>query len=171
MTKRILSLCLVLAMVLSLVPVIGTPKVSAATTQTVKIYFKNTDGWSKVNGYVWTSDNTPQMGQWPGTALSMGSNGLYELTVNYTTGTGLNFIFNNGSGTQTADLWTDADVCYGWEVDKAVLIDCEGTDVEDIVIEQPTLDITRPMYNILGQKVGTTYHGIVIHNGEKMLLP
>ena len=105
MTKRIFCLCLALAMVLSLVPAIGITKASAATTQTVKIYFKNNDGWDKVYGYVWTSDNTPQMGQWPGSPLSRGSNGLYELTVNYTTGTGLNFIFNNGgNGAQTADL-------------------------------------------------------------------
>ena len=102
MTKRILSLCLALVLLLSLIPAV---RISAATTKTVKIYFKNTDGWSKVSGYVWTSDNNPQMGQWPGTPLSVGSNGLYELTVNYTMGTGLNFIFNNGgNGAQTADL-------------------------------------------------------------------
>ena len=71
---------------------------------------------------------------------------------------------------QTADLWTDEDVCYGWEGAKAVKIDCSGTDVENVpTVTTPMLDITRPMYNILGQKVGASYYGIVIQNGHKYL--
>ena len=118
MKKRVLSLFLALALLISLVPAFAAAEVSAATTQTVKIYFKNTDGWSKVNGYVWTSDGTPQMGSWPGTALSADSNGLYVLTVDYTTGTGLNFIFNDGSS-QTGDLSvSDSSLssCQSWWV-------------------------------------------------------
>jgi hypothetical protein len=82
----------------------------------------------------------------------------------------VNFIFNNGSGTQTADLWTDEDVCYGWEGSKAVKIDCSGTDVENVQTETiPMLDITKPMYNILGQQVGAGYQGIIIQNGYKYI--
>ena len=82
----------------------------------------------------------------------------------------VNFIFNNGAGIQTADLWTDEDVCYGWEADAAVKIDCEGTAVENVTAEiTPALDSKQPMYNVLGQKVGITYHGIVIQNGHKYL--
>ena len=82
----------------------------------------------------------------------------------------VNFIFNNGSGTQTADLWTDVDVCYGWEEKKAVLIDCEGTDVENVEVENiPALDTQKAMYNVLGQRVNANYNGIVIQNGHKYL--
>ena len=84
----------------------------------------------------------------------------------------VNFIFNNGSGTQSADLWTDEDVCYGWENKKAVIIDCHGTtDVENIETEKdaPALDINQPMYNVLGQLVTADYHGVVIQNGYKYI--
>ncbi len=82
----------------------------------------------------------------------------------------VNFIFNNGSGTQTADLWTDEDVCYGWENSKAVLIECGGTAVEDVKTDNiPALDINKPMYNVLGQKVNATYRGIIIQDGYKYL--
>ncbi|MBE6924441.1 MAG: type I pullulanase, partial [Ruminococcaceae bacterium] len=119
MKKRIISIILVLAMLLSLIPILAFMKASAATTQTVKLYFKNTDGWSKVYGYVWDSKGNPQMGSWPGTALSADSNGLYVLEVNYTTGTGLNFIFNNNGGSQTGDLSisdTKLASCQSWWV-------------------------------------------------------
>ena len=80
----------------------------------------------------------------------------------------MNFIFNNGSGTQTADLWTDEDVCYAWENSKAVLVACDGTDVENVEIENiPALNVNMPMYNILGQQVDKNYRGIIIQNGYK----
>jgi hypothetical protein len=83
----------------------------------------------------------------------------------------INFIFNNGSGTQSSDLRTDEDVCYGWEAGDAKLIDCPGTDVEDVVSPvTPKLDINQPMYNMLGQPVNVTYRGIVIQNGNKYLI-
>ena len=83
----------------------------------------------------------------------------------------VNFIFNAGQGMeQTDDLWTDEDVCYAWENKKAVLVDCSGTDVENVETEDvPMLDITQPMYNVLGQQVGVEYRGIVIQNGYKFV--
>ena len=134
------------------------------------ISFAKPKEWSKVYLYSWNDGGaTLYTGDWPGSEITTTNKKGWYYHIFDAAVKEVNFIFNNGSGTQTADLWTDADVCYGWEVDKAVLIDCEGTDVEDIVIEQPTLDTTRPMYNILGQKVGTNYHGIVIQNGHKYL--
>ena len=53
---------------------------------------------------------------------------------------------------------------------KAVIIDCHGTtDVEDITTPTPSLDITQPMYNVLGQQVDATYKGIIIQNGYKYI--
>ena len=62
---------------------------------------------------------------------------------------------------------------YEAETGKAtyIMVDCPGatTDVEDMPIDQPMLDMTQPMYNILGQRVNATYHGIIIQNGYKYL--
>ena len=81
----------------------------------------------------------------------------------------VNFIFNDGAGIQTSDLWTDADVCYGWKVDSEVLVECDGTDVENIPVDIPALDLTKPMYNVLGQEVNAQYRGIVLQNGYKYI--
>ena len=88
--------------------------------------------------------------------------GLYYHTFD-TSVKEVNFIFNNGSGTQTADLWTDEDVCYGWENNKAVLIDCTGTDVEEVPVATQTTKFIRNgqllilhegiLYNVMGQVV------------------
>ena len=104
--RRVLSLCLALAMLLALLPATRLITEVSASSQTVTVYFKNSDGWGDVYGYVWDSSNTALMGTWPGTKLSTDSTGMYKLSVEYvptTTGT-FNFIFNSGSGSQTADL-------------------------------------------------------------------
>jgi hypothetical protein len=64
----------------------------------------------------------------------------------------------------------DEDVCYGWENGKAKIIDCAGTDVED-VLTQPNLDFNQAAYDVLGRTVDlNSYRGIVIQNGCKFLL-
>lgn len=135
------------------------------------IGFRKPDDWEKVYLYSWNEGGaTKYTGDWPGSEMTtMNDRGIYthqfEATVKE-----VNFIFNNGSGTQTSDLWTDEDVCYGWEASKAVKIDCSGTDVENVQTETiPMLDITKPMYNILGQQVGAGYQGIIIQNGYKYI--
>ena len=74
------------------------------TTETV--YFINNKGWSKVNVYAWE----PQNANWPGVAATKEAEqiGGYDV-YSYTAAAGkyANVIFNNGSGSQTADLkWT-----------------------------------------------------------------
>ena len=134
------------------------------------IAFQKPDEWEKVCLYAWNDGGaTLYNGQWPGAEMTNKNDyGFYYHTFAADVKE-VYFIFNDGASTQTADLWTDEDVCYAWENGKAVILDCAGTDVENIEIEKPALDLTRPMYNILGQKVGTTYHGIVIQNGHKYL--
>ena len=135
------------------------------------IGFRKPDDWEKVYLYSWNEGGaTKYTGDWPGSEMTnVNGNGFhyhqFEAAVKE-----VNFIFNNGSGTQTSDLWTDEDVCYGWEGAKAVKIDCSGTDVENVQTETiPMLDITKPMYNILGQQVGAGYQGIIIQNGYKYI--
>ncbi|MBQ3584798.1 MAG: starch-binding protein [Lachnospiraceae bacterium] len=65
------------------------------------IYFENTEDWSKVNVYYWSSSNT-HMTTWPGEAMTEVEDGIYgyefdeDCTAKY-------IIFNNGSD-QTENL-------------------------------------------------------------------
>ena len=141
-------------------------------TTPLTITFRKPDEWKKVNLYTWNDGGAVlYTGQWPGTEMTnVNEKGWYYHQFDASVKE-VNFIFNDGT-TQSTDLWTDEDVCYGWENKKAVIIDCSGTntDVENVETENvPQLDITRPMYNVLGQQVNTTYHGIVIQNGHKYL--
>ena len=149
--------------------IIGEGQIAGAFCRDVG--FRKPGDWEKVYLYSWNDGGaTKYTGDWPGSEMTeMNDHGIYTHQFDAAVKE-VNFIFNNGSGTQTADLWTDEDVCYGWEASKAVKIDCSGTDVENVpTVTTPMLDITRPMYNILGQKVGASYHGIVIQNGHKYL--
>ena len=72
-----------------------------ATTRT--IYFKNTDGWSNVYLYAWHDQGSAVTAAWPGDAMTLvdGETNLYAITVPVSA---TNVIFNNGSGTQTANI-------------------------------------------------------------------
>ena len=136
-------------------------------------FFKPED-WATVYLYSWLGSGntaTKLTGEWPGTEMTdKKENGMYYHQFDETIKE-VNFIFNAGlNQPQTADLKTDEDVCYAWENEKAVLVECSGTDVENVDVENmPALDITQPMYNILGQQVSAEYRGIVIQNGYKFV--
>ncbi len=71
------------------------PEVKSTT-----VYVKNDANWSKVYCYYWGGAGN----NWPGTLMTLDSEtGLY--TIDIPSGN-VNCIFNNGSGTQTADLAT-----------------------------------------------------------------
>lgn len=144
----------------------------APQTTPIVVSFAKPSHWDKVYLYSWTADAYPT-GKWPGTEMTeINANGLYY-HIFEPEFKEINFIFNGGNGKeQTSDLWTDEDVCYGWQGGIEVLLpDCMPTDVEKVEVEKvvPTLDITQPMYNILGQQVSAEYRGIVIQNGYKYL--
>lgn len=135
-------------------------------------FFKPSD-WATVYLYSWlgSGDAATQLtGQWPGTEMAnRKENGMYYHQFDATIKE-VNFIFNDGASVQTEDLFTDEDVCYAWENTKAVLADCSGTGVENVETEDmPILDLTRPMYNMLGQQVSAEYRGVVIQNGHKYI--
>ena len=44
-----------------------------------------------------------------------------------------------------------------------------GTGIKDIVANDGNTSKTELLHNVMGQKVGTTYHGIVIKNGKKII--
>lgn len=72
------------------------------------VYFNNTDNWSTVNVYVWSSKDSTYM-SWPGTAMESIGNNTYRFELP----NGAEYaIFNNGSA-QTGDLKIpDANMIY-----------------------------------------------------------
>jgi hypothetical protein len=128
------------------------------------IAFKKPDDWTKVYLYAWNDGGaTLYNGQWPGAEMTKkNAQGLFYHTFAADVKE-VNFIFNNGSGTQSADLWTDEDVCYGWEAGKAVKINCMDTGVEDIETAnenakfiyngQLLIRYNGKLYNMMGHEV------------------
>ena len=79
----------------------------AAPVEYESVYFVDNQGWGKANIYTWT----PEVGTWPGVAMTKEAEQLAGYDVySYTVEKGTSFggvIFNNGSGVQTGDLkWT-----------------------------------------------------------------
>lgn len=90
-------------------------------------------------------------------------------------------IFTEGNQKpQTQDIYLTENTCYVWSTDcyRAVVSpNCDGkTDEDKTAVEDleqhdnAALDPTKPIYNVLGQKVTPEYQGIVIQNGHKFLL-
>ncbi len=78
----------------------GKCKACDATTTVVKVYVDNAANWANVYCYAWATD--PYVA-WPGEAMEKGEDGLYFYVVPKSC---VNIIFNNGEGTQSADLKT-----------------------------------------------------------------
>ena len=94
--------------------------------------------------------------------------------------TELNIIFKNGAGwngdaNQTVDMTFTESTCVEITSDGAskatyTVAECPGTDVENVTTNDiPALDLTKPMYNVLGQEVDANYRGIILQNGFKYL--
>ena len=97
---RFASVFMALAMIL-----LAIPTVEAQAAENVKIHFKNTENWAKVNVYTWSPE---AYGTWPGTDITDTKDGeWYTATLTGHEGTTLNIIFNDGNGTQTVDLTCD----------------------------------------------------------------
>ena len=99
--KRILGAFLALVLVLTTLPV-SNWRVLASDMVTVKLHFRNSSQWDEVYAYAWESSTITD--SWPGNKLTKGSDGFYTYEVTKSTASQLNYIFNNGSGTQTGDL-------------------------------------------------------------------
>lgn len=69
------------------------------------VYFKNTEGWSRVNAYYWSDENTT-MTSWPGVAMTDLGDGMYGLSLpkNFK---GEYIIFNNATSTNSGCSQTE----------------------------------------------------------------
>lgn len=81
----------------------GSGSGTGPQTGKFRVRYKNTNGWDKVNVYVWDA-NGEKAGHWPGTAMTQDTDGTwyYDLTV---TETGkYNYIFSKNGSSQTSDI-------------------------------------------------------------------
>ena len=107
LAKRVLSFVLAFVMMISLVP--GTPgleNVQAADEYSVTLHYRNDNNWANVNCYSWDAYGNELLGGRPGTAMTTNENNdnWYDIVLNNVSAGVVNVVFNNGNGSQTADL-------------------------------------------------------------------
>ena len=67
-------------------------------TGTFTVHFRNDKNWATVKMYVWDDAGNNPAGGWPGTEMTLGSDGYYVAVLNNVTGTGnFNYVFNDGT--------------------------------------------------------------------------
>ena len=135
-------------------------------------FFEAPTSWSVVKCWAWDSENNYTGGSWPGTnCTKVGTNNGYNvwkwsysgsLTTQPTS-----IIFNNGSGTQTANL----DFKNGGYYNEAGAIQGVVTGIEAISTTPSAKD--GIIYDLQGRKMGTTWDalpkGLYIVNGKKII--
>ena len=133
MKKRILFFVLCVCMMLTMVPV------AAAEGNTHRdVFFVNSGNWSAVYAYTWT-DGTEHLGKWPGSLMTKveDETNLYRISVPVNA---VNIIFNNGSGTQTADLTLPTkNNCFAYNGGWSYVDVCQH-NYEAVVTTAPTCD-------------------------------
>ncbi|WP_020408035.1 pullulanase-type alpha-1,6-glucosidase [Hahella ganghwensis] len=78
----------------------------------ILVRFKKPEGWGDgINVYYWNAEPAPAV-EWPGVPVTSLGDGWYEYQFPSDVGAA-NLIFNDGEGNQTADLYREADGCYG----------------------------------------------------------
>ena len=99
--------------------------------------------------------------------------GEQYMTAEYTTASHATMVKNGSqkmgvpAGTVTFYLYDNEDGTYELSTAPIAgkkLVDSETSALQDVSM---SLDLNAPMYNVIGQPVDATYHGIVIQNGRK----
>ena len=130
--KRLVGILLALAMVLSMLPM----AVLAADTTT--LYCAAPSGWGTCNVYWWGSSQSNPT--WPGEPMTKGADGIWYYEVPSDAG---NVIFNNGSGTQSADLVMPSDENVQFNFVAKTWGPYTGA-VEELEIETVTVYVEAP---------------------------
>ena len=141
--------------------------------QSITIAFQKPDSWSNVYLYSWDSNKEKLTGDWPGTQLTQtNAGGLYYYRFSDGQPREINFIFNNNAGTQSADLLTYEDVCYGWENNAAKLINC-ADDASSTIYHYGTANQGDGVYEIEDEYVGSLIYKRIFTPGkwETLYLP
>ena len=137
------------------------------------IAFRKPNNWSKVYLYSWDRNENYLTGTWPGTQLTqINANGLYYHQFAEEQSREINFILNDGNGTQSANLLTYEDVCYGWENNAAKLINC-AENASSIIYHYGTESQGDGVYEIEDEYVGSITYKRIFTPGkwETIYLP
>ncbi len=100
------------------------------SSEPITVRFKKPAAWNAVYLYAWLDGTPDLLGTWPGQPLTEDADGWYSYTFEEYI-TSVNFIFNNGSGQQTSDLFTAQSVCYEWNGTDAVVVDCPAGETPE----------------------------------------
>ena len=88
----------------------GSGSEGDSQANTFTVHFRNDKNWATVKMHVWDDAGNSPTGSWPGTEMTLGSDGYYVAVLNNVTRTGnFNYVFNDGTGgnvgtNQTNDL-------------------------------------------------------------------
>ena len=137
------------------------------------IAFRKPNNWSKVYLYSWDRNEKYLTGTWPGTQLiQINANGLYYHQFGEEQSREINFILNDGNGTQSANMLTYEDVCYGWENNAAKLINC-AENASSIIYHYGTESQGDGVYEIEDEYVGSITYKRIFTPGkwETIYLP
>jgi alpha-amylase len=78
----------------------------------IRVRFKVPVGWTACKVYSWVG-TTPLCGPWPGTSMTLGTDGYYSYNIAGFNNLPIGVVFNNGTGSQqTVDLFTATDKCW-----------------------------------------------------------
>jgi alpha-amylase len=109
----------------------------------IKVRFKVPTGWTACKVYSWVG-STPITGAWPGTSMTLESDGYYSYTISGFTTVPIGVVFNNGVGTspaQTVDLSATANTC--WDAGAlsngkylATVVICPPTSVDEAITDE-----------------------------------
>jgi alpha-amylase len=78
----------------------------------LKVRFKAPVDWTACKIHSWVGSTNLTGGSWPGAAMTLGADGYYSYTLTGFTTLPLGIVFNNGSSSQTVDLFASKDMCW-----------------------------------------------------------
>lgn len=126
----------------------------------IKVRFKVPSGWTACKVYSWEG-STPLCGAWPGTAMTLGSDGFYSYTVTGFANLPIGIVFNNGTGSQqTIDLFASEETC--WEAGDLV-----GGKYSANVVACPGVGIVSPSGNELSVYPNPTNKLIIVRSSKQ----
>jgi len=145
----------------------------------ITVYVHNDNNWSNMYFYTWSNNSKNASAAWPGNKMNAtttinGKTWYYNTYAIDNEDDVVNFVFNNGSGTQTVDKTG---------INKTTYLEITSTTsagkytINDVTaatgINNITTDTNRDnnWYTIQGTKVDAPFQpGLYIHNGKKIVI-
>ena len=150
-----------------------TPTIGSESTEPISVYLlkdENTASWSNVYYYAWDNNDSPIIGNWPGTKVTetvSATDGkmyyCYTFDASYTS---INIIFNNGTGSQTVDIKGVVETSFyklngatGKTITVTKLTDDKLTAIENVRADE---NLPIEYYTLQGVRVSNPQKGLYI---------